>query len=128
VHRSIEEALDACRSEIGRKKIELTTDFRAARHVVNADATKLQQIIWNLLKNAVKFSNDGGAISIRSKNIEDDRIAVQVTDNGIGIEAELLRRIFTPFEQGNARSVAAMGDWVWDSRSPRRSPRPTAAR
>ncbi len=64
------------------------------------DATRLQQVFWNLIQNAIKFSPAGdSAITIRSRNAH-GRIRVSVADKGRGIEPELLPRIFEPFEQG----------------------------
>ncbi|HYR58831.1 MAG TPA: ATP-binding protein [Chthoniobacteraceae bacterium] len=99
-HRCIQDAAELCRSEIAHQRIELQTDLRAVQHFVNADATKLQQIIWNLVRNAVKFSPEGGVVSITSNNDAAGLLAIHVRDYGIGIDPDMLRRIFTPFEQG----------------------------
>ena len=100
VHQCIQHAVELCRSEISHKQMQLQLDLGAARHFANADPTRLQQIIWNLIRNAVKFSPDGGAITIATSAESPDRIRICITDQGIGIEPEILRRIFAPFEQG----------------------------
>jgi CheY-like chemotaxis protein len=65
-----------------------------------ADPAKFQQIIWNLLKNAIKFTGEAGAITISSANHRPDTMTIGISDTGIGIEPDLMERIFNPFEQG----------------------------
>jgi signal transduction histidine kinase len=65
-----------------------------------ATRLRLQQVFWNLLQNAAKFSPRGGAISLRSWN-EHDRVLVAVSDIGIGFEPEAVERVFEPFVQGS---------------------------
>jgi PAS domain S-box-containing protein len=101
-HECLQEVIELCRSEIGSKCIELQLDLQAEEHFVNADPTKLPQIIWNLLKNAVKFSKERGRITIRSENPVPDQLAIQICDEGIGIEPDVMPRIFQPFEQGES--------------------------
>jgi signal transduction histidine kinase len=60
-----------------------------------------QQIIWNVLKNAIKFTPEGGEIMISSDNPSETVFTVAVRDSGIGMEPEVMQRIFDPFEQGN---------------------------
>lgn len=69
---------------------------------VQADAEKLQQILLNLLTNAVKFTDTGGAISVSIER-QQRVVAVQVTDNGIGIPADKFEAIFDPFVQVDAK-------------------------
>jgi len=68
---------------------------------VTADVAKFQQIIWNLLKNAIKFTPEGGDITISSENPSETILTVTVRDSGIGMDPEVMQRIFDPFEQGN---------------------------
>jgi PAS domain S-box-containing protein len=72
----------------------------AARHHTVGDPARLQQVFWNLLKNAMKFTPDDGTITIATSNPQPDRVRITFTDTGIGISREALKRIFTPFEQG----------------------------
>jgi CheY-like chemotaxis protein len=65
-----------------------------------ADPAKFQQIIWNLFKNAIKFTGEKGAITISSANHLPHILTLGVGDTGIGIEPEIMERIFNPFEQG----------------------------
>src|SRR4051794_4559998 len=78
--------------------------LQAADHRVHADPMRLRQILWNLIHNALKFTPRDGRITIQSKSAGPRRLVLEVTDTGIGIEPDLLSRIFLPFEQG-ARDV-----------------------
>jgi two-component system CheB/CheR fusion protein len=86
--------------ELARKRLELVTDLRASRRFVHADAARFHQVLWNLLNNAVKFTPDGGRITVRTRDASPAALAVEVSDTGIGIERALLPRIFDAFEQG----------------------------
>lgn len=91
----------------GSKWIAIETDFAAGDHAVCADTPRLTQVFWNLLKNALKFTPDGGAIRVSSRSetvAGREGVAVVIADTGIGIDADLLPRIFDAFEQG-ARSI-----------------------
>jgi signal transduction histidine kinase len=89
------------------KWIAIETDFAAGDHSISADTPRLTQVFWNLLKNALKFTPDGGAIRVRSRSetvAGREGVAVEISDTGIGIDPDLLPRIFDAFEQG-ARSI-----------------------
>jgi signal transduction histidine kinase/CheY-like chemotaxis protein len=103
-HRAISNVVEICRPEVALKSLRLYLSLRAGAHHVSADATKFQQIIWNLLKNAIKFTPENGEIAISSANPAPQVLKITVRDTGVGIEPDLMERIFDPFEQGN-RSV-----------------------
>ena len=109
LNESLRRATKICESEIWSKQLRLTAKFDAKDHWVRADATRLQQILWNLLKNAVKFTPIGGAISIRTDNLPEERIAVHIKDSGVGIEPEMLPRLFDAFEQGGNGTTRQFG-------------------
>src|SRR5437867_2063304 len=100
-HLAISNVVEICRAEAESKKLDVHLNLRANAHHVAADAAKFQQIVWNLLKNAVKFTPDGGEIAISSSNAAPDVLTISVCDTGIGMEPEVMQRIFDPFEQGN---------------------------
>ena len=75
----------------------------------SGDFARLQQVFWNLLKNASKFTPPGGAIEIRSRCPTADGFVVEVADTGIGMEAEAIERIFHPFEQASATITREYG-------------------
>jgi PAS domain S-box-containing protein len=106
-HDAVRHAVQICLGEIEQGGIALGSDLTAAEHHVEADPARLRQIIWNLIKNATKFTPPGGSIAVRSRNRPPQgpggrpRLVIEVADDGGGIEAEALTRIFEPFEQGD---------------------------
>jgi signal transduction histidine kinase/ActR/RegA family two-component response regulator len=108
-HDLVRNAIDICREDAAHKGIEIVAELSARRHFVRADAARLQQVFWNLIKNAIKFTGGGGMIAIRTATIESDGIRVEVTDTGIGITPEVLPRIFEAFEQGSTSITRKFG-------------------
>ena len=102
-------ALDMSESDMRAKGLTLDTRFEAGAPLVLGDGARLQQIVWNLMKNAVKFTPAGGRIEVRTWNPDASTIAVSVTDSGIGISAEALPRIFSAFEQADDSITRAFG-------------------
>lgn len=100
VHALLHESVQVYRSEIQAKRLLINLDLRATRHFVTADCARIQQVFWNLLKNASKFTPEGGRIDIRTTNDTDGRIVIAISDNGIGMTPEVIARIFHPFTQG----------------------------
>ncbi len=100
-HQAISNVAEICRMEANARRLRVYLNLRAGAHHVTADVTKFQQIIWNLLKNAIKFTNENGEITISSSNPSPQVLTIIVGDTGIGIEPEILERIFDPFEQGD---------------------------
>ena len=99
-HQAISNVVEICASEVSAKKLQVQLDLRAGHFHVMADPAKFQQIIWNLFKNAIKFTGENGAITISSANHLPNILTIGVSDTGIGIEPEIMERIFNPFEQG----------------------------
>lgn len=71
---------------------------------MEADPARSKQIFWNVLKNAIKSTPRGGRILVRAMEYGSGRIAVEVSDTGVGIEASQIDRIFLPFEQAGRRA------------------------
>ena len=107
-HGLIAHALAILRSDREGKNIALSLDLAAAEPHVRGDAVRLQQVVWNVLKNAIKFTPAGGRIAIRSWN-EDGEWRAAFTDSGLGITAEEMPRIFTAFAQGREAAAARFG-------------------
>jgi signal transduction histidine kinase len=75
---------------------------------VKGDSFRLQQVFNNLLRNAIKFTPDGGLIKVAVKNAK-SRVVVQVSDTGKGISKEFLPHIFEPFQQADMSSTRSTG-------------------
>ena len=108
VHAVLVDALSICRSDMSDKRLQLTEDLGASRFHANGDAVRIQQILWNLLRNAVKFTAEGGRIIVRSRN-EQQNLCIEVIDTGIGIDAAAINRIFSPFEQAGREITQMFG-------------------
>jgi PAS domain S-box-containing protein len=100
VHELVESVVSMLRSEINAKQLNLSIGLIATRHYVTGDSARLQQVFGNILKNATKFSERGGNISIASTNDLDGRVNITFQDDGVGMTHETLNRLFQPFEQG----------------------------
>jgi PAS domain S-box-containing protein len=104
--------LTCCAEEVTSGRLAVTTQLAAGDHRLWADAPRLTQVFWNLLNNAIKFTPEGGRIAVLSSaepGPEGRRLAVEVTDSGIGIEPEVLPRIFDGFEQGERAITRRFG-------------------
>ena len=108
LHDVIKRAVEISQSDFESKEQELRVTLEAAHGQVQGDSKRLQQVFWNLLKNAAKFTPAKGAISIRTRN-EPGVVVVEVADTGIGFEPGLREQIFTPFEQGSGMVTREFG-------------------
>jgi len=102
-HSLIRLALEMVQDAALTKEIKLVCELRATRSSVLTDPARFQQIVWNLVRNAVKFTSPGGQVAIRTTERAAGNtfwLCLEVTDTGIGIAPELLEKIFRPFEQG----------------------------
>jgi two-component system CheB/CheR fusion protein len=105
----IHQAVEIVRADIDARGLHLGVDLGdAAPYIIHADSARLQQVFWNLLKNAVKFTPHGGCVGIRCR-LDDHSVLAEVIDSGEGIDPALLPRIFNPFEQGGARMTRQFG-------------------
>jgi CheY-like chemotaxis protein len=108
----VREAVEICRDEIGAAGLNVDVELRAAEHLVEGDPARLQQIVWNLVKNAVKFTPKSGQIRVRSRNVDEPagrRLVIEVSDTGVGIASEILPKIFHAFEQGDPSVTRQFG-------------------
>ncbi len=101
VHELLHHSEEIVRSDDMGKQLNVVMKLEAARHHAMADPARIQQVLWNLLRNAVKFTPDGGTITVSTRNDAEGRINISVADSGIGISAEALAKIFNAFEQGD---------------------------
>ncbi|MBA2270976.1 MAG: response regulator [Chthoniobacterales bacterium] len=108
-HELLRSALDICRDGVDAKTLALTVDLAAENVWLEADPARLQQIFWNLIKNAIKFTPAGGTIAISTWNDSADHFCVRVEDSGVGIDAESLPKIFKAFEQAERAHLGGLG-------------------
>jgi PAS domain S-box-containing protein len=109
VHDVLRETVEMWQEELVERDLNLTTEFSASRFIVSADAVRLRQIFWNLLKNAMKFTPRGGRIMVGTHNPTTGAITISVSDNGAGFEKEMGERLFDPFEQGQGPDRSGLG-------------------
>ena len=105
IHACIEAALDVCQPQIPDTNITVHTELAAAQHTVPGDSPRLTQVVWNLVKNSVKFCPPGGRVEISTTN-ETGRVIIEIRDNGMGIEPDRLAAIFGAFSRGNPQPTA----------------------
>ena len=99
----VSQCLDSQRDLLEKRRQTLAVSLPGMPLNLNGDSTRLAQVINNLLSNAIKYTPEGGSISVNVTHSErsDGEFAVlEVSDNGIGIDAELLPHVFELFEQG----------------------------
>lgn len=99
VHATVCGALEKVQSDLGQKAISLKLNLNAPAFTVRGDAVRLQQVFWNILKNAVKFTSLHGIISVSSR-VEKNEWMLAISDSGIGMTPTELTRAFDAFSQG----------------------------
>ncbi len=104
----VDDALEGARPAAEAKKLELVKRSDAPMHTIRADAGRLQQVVWNLLSNAVRFTPPGGRIEVSLREV-DDQAEVRVTDTGIGIHPDFVPHVFERFRQGDSSTTRTHG-------------------
>jgi PAS domain S-box-containing protein len=105
LHTALQDALAIVRTELEAKHLVLDLDFRAQESTVWGDGVRLQQVFWNVLKNAVKFTPDAGRVSVQTRTDADRGVVtVKIIDSGIGMTPEEQAHIFESFTQGEHAS------------------------
>src|SRR5207247_9405957 len=89
-HTIIENAIEMAHSAIAAKQLNVSTQLEAKEYHILADCIRLQQVFWNLINNAVKFTSQGGQITIRTFNDKTKCFHFEIADIGIGIEPQRL--------------------------------------
>jgi two-component system, cell cycle sensor histidine kinase PleC len=102
VAKAVQEAVALVKMQSDAKSIALAVDPGRGDMTLTADRRALHQILVNLLSNAVKFTPDGGRVAITVRRGGSGELVIQVSDSGIGIDADSLERVFGPFERVGA--------------------------
>jgi PAS domain S-box-containing protein len=101
-------AMDTVRPAAEAKRIELGVALPDAPQFVYADADRLQQVVWNVLQNAVKFTPSGGRVEARVSRA-DSHVEIVVSDTGMGIPKDFLPHVFDAFRQADSSSSRRHG-------------------
>ncbi len=101
IHDILVSAVEMVRSEANAKEVKIGMEMRGYRRYINADRSRIKQVVLNLLGNALKFTQSGGSITVRAE-CRGDFVWVGISDTGIGIASESLTSIFDAFEQADA--------------------------
>jgi two-component system CheB/CheR fusion protein len=101
LHEVIRSAVEVCAADVQGKQQELILVLDAPTSRTVGDSHRLRQVVWNLLKNASKFTPAKGRIRLET-SVDGGRFRMEVSDNGVGIDADALPRIFDAFNQGGA--------------------------
>jgi signal transduction histidine kinase/CheY-like chemotaxis protein len=99
----LDDVIEVCGNDAAAKKLVLERNSAGLGKWVDADPARLRQVFWNILKNAIRFTPQGGRISLRTADPAPGRVAVEIVDTGMGIEPSDIPRIFQPFEQAGPR-------------------------
>jgi signal transduction histidine kinase len=94
VENALTRAVEICKHNAEEKSVHLDYSPRASEQFAEGDAARLQQVFWNLIHNAIKFTPAGGSVSVRSLNPSPEEIRVDVVDTGLGIDPHHVNRVF----------------------------------
>jgi PAS domain S-box-containing protein len=109
VNALIEFLVGLSRSEFHEKQLKLSLELEAPEHIIHTDVARLQQVLWNILRNAIKFTENRGTVTITTANDGRGNIDIIIKDTGIGMTPETLSRLFLPFEQADRSRTGRYG-------------------
>jgi signal transduction histidine kinase len=96
-------AIEIVRGDIEARHCKLSVALDASSYTLIVDPPRLQQVFWNVLRNACKFTSELGTVTVRSFNPSPKSIAIEISDTGIGIAPQFTEKIFDAFEQVDSR-------------------------
>ena len=103
IHELLRHSLDIVGSEIADRQVKTSVALDAVRREIKVDGPRLQQVFWNIFRNAYKFTPENGVVSVRSYNPSSNTVCIEISDTGPGIEPQFLGKIFDMFEQLEAK-------------------------
>jgi PAS domain S-box-containing protein len=104
----VEAALDSAKPAAGAKGVRLKAILGAGQDIVSGDGARLQQVVWNLLTNAIKFTPNGGQVQVLLQRVN-SHLELSVSDTGIGIPPNYLPHVFDRFSQKDTSTTRAFG-------------------
>jgi signal transduction histidine kinase/ActR/RegA family two-component response regulator len=115
-HQLVHNVIDICHADLRHAKLELEIELLARHHHVEGDPIRMQQSLWNLIKNAIKFTPAHGRLIVRSRNAGENShapgtpdLVIEISDTGIGIDPSVLPRVFDVMEQGGISRTRRFG-------------------
>ncbi|HVT82287.1 MAG TPA: ATP-binding protein, partial [Phycisphaerae bacterium] len=111
LHDLLTSVVGIVRADAAARRIKINLALQSEHHYAAGDTARLQQVMWNLLKNAIKFTPEGGRIDVETTDEPGGRVVFRVKDNGIGFSDDSVAKLFRPFEQGadNAGRYGGLG-------------------
>lgn len=109
LHTSLNRAIEICQGDARQKRLNFQIELQAKHTHIKGDPIRVQQVCWNVLRNAVKFTPERGTVTIRTGNDHHGNVWIRVTDTGVGFTYEQATRIFEPFEQGGRHITRQFG-------------------
>ncbi len=108
ISRTIDEVLGILRTTASERRVTVTTSVDPAADEATLDPSRLKQVLYNFMSNALKFTAAGGRVEVRVTPESDELVRLEVADTGVGISADDLARLFTEFQQvGSVHQRAA---------------------
>jgi PAS domain S-box-containing protein len=107
IGETLRHVAELCEPQFRRARVALDFSLHGGEQHVSGDPTRLRQIFWNLLKNAVEHTPEGGRVSLGIESPDRDVIRVVVSDSGAGIDPDSVGRLFEPFEQASSDRVGS---------------------
>lgn len=104
----VENAINVVRPTADAKGIRIDTHFDAPRATISGDSNRLQQVVWNMLSNAVKFTDTGGRVFVKVTRVR-GAVELTVSDTGQGISKEFLPYVFDRFRQADSTTTRQHG-------------------
>jgi PAS domain S-box-containing protein len=108
IHELMQHVIHSSMSDLSIHRLDIHTQLHATNDSSSGDPARLQQVLWNLLRNSIKFTPKGGDIFLRTWNL-DSHLFIEVRDTGVGIRPDALPRIFDAFEQGDTQTTRRFG-------------------
>ncbi|MDB6119191.1 MAG: domain S-box, partial [Verrucomicrobiaceae bacterium] len=109
LHDLVTATMTIFEADIQAKRLHIHLDLEASQPWVTGDPVRLQQVLWNIMGNAVKFTPAHGTLTLSSRHPSDDTVEIEVTDSGIGLSAQTLENLFSPFYQGGYQEGRKFG-------------------